>query len=106
MATSEPQKAAVRKKNKTKKSNEAAHYGSSWKKIVFVEILEFSDLIDKLEQSSVAAEQEDLENLLFLELNIFQVSEFPPNFFSLNNCQMQFQVGFLQSFFLKVTFSS
>ena len=70
-----------------------------------MEILEFLDATEKPEQSSVATEQEDLENALFLELNIFQVSEFPSNFFSLIiHADTNFNL-FIYKIYSKVCFS-
>ena len=51
-----------RQKTNLENSNKAARYGKSWKNIVFVEMYEFSELIEKLELSITAAEQEDPEN--------------------------------------------
>ena len=63
-------KLTTTKKSTSKKSNEAAPSSKKWKDKVFVEIIEFSDAIVKPVLSSTATEQEDLENMLFLELNI------------------------------------
>ena len=60
----------MKKKKNIDKSNEAARIGKSFYNKSCSKLDEFSYLIEILELSSTATEQEDLENTLFLELNI------------------------------------